>query len=154
MFEWHFRLRVIDLSTVWNRHFICNWVVIKVVDFVVCQIHRGGHSGDGRCDIRGLLRGWLHCPCFGSWLHGALWAQLSQWVAQTHTHTHNSYMLIKVTVYPNWTFCYHFLTLIQFQTCMTYLGLNLILRQNGCHVTRDVQRVPQGQGLKCKIGAM
>ena len=45
------------------------------------QVHGGRHHCDGGRDIWGLLRGRLHCPCPGSWFHGALRPQLSQWVS-------------------------------------------------------------------------
>lgn len=44
------------------------------------QVHRCRYHCDGGCDVRGLLRRRLHGASPGSWFHGALWPQLSQWV--------------------------------------------------------------------------
>lgn len=44
------------------------------------QVHGSRYHHYGGRDIWGLLRRRLHGPSPGSWFHGSLWSQLSQWV--------------------------------------------------------------------------
>lgn len=60
-------------------------MVCDYADLCLCvhtsQVHGGRYHCDGGCDVRGVLRGRLHRPSTGSWFHGALRPQLSQWVS-------------------------------------------------------------------------